>query len=287
MIKTLLTESHDQFTKGELKIVRELLDNYPTAALGTVASLAARAHVSAPTVVRFAMKLGFEGFADFQKAVMAELSDTMKSPLSMIDQRKSAIAGESPFTRYLESVGEAMGQSLQGSMNMDLTRAVDMLSNRRITIKCLGGRFSHHLAAILQVHLHQLHGKATLLSNERAQLFDGLVDVGARDVLVVFDYRRYQADVVEFCNQAKELKARIILFTDPYRSPIAAFADIVITTGVEVASPYDTMTPALAVTEALVAGLTGKLADTSRERLAQLETFRDRNRITLSDGTGH
>jgi len=283
MIKQLLTESHDQFTKGELKIVRELLDSYPTAALGTVASLAARAHVSAPTVVRFAIKLGFEGFADFQKAVMEELSDSMRSPLSMIDQRKSAIAGDSPFSRYLESVSEAMAVSTQGSLNMDLTRAVEMLSNRRKRIQCLGGRFSRHLAAILQIHLHQLHGKATLLSNERAELFDGLVDVGAQDILVVFDYRRYQTDIVEFCKQAKERKAQIILFTDPYRSPIAAIADIVITTAVEVLSPYDTMTPALAVTEALVAGLTGKLADSSRERLAQLETFRDRNRITLAD----
>jgi DNA-binding MurR/RpiR family transcriptional regulator len=166
---------------------------------------------------------------------------------------------------------------------MDLTRAVELLSNRRKRIKCLGGRFSHHLAAILQIHLHQLHGKAILLSNERAQLFDDLVDIGSQDVLVVFDYRRYQTDIVDFCTQAKQRKAQVILFTDPYRSPIAAIADIVITTGVEVLSPYDTMTPALAVTEALVAGLTGKLADSSRERLAQLETFRDRNRITLAE----
>jgi len=283
MIKQLLSDSHEQFTKGELKIVRELLDSYPTAALGTVASLAARAHVSAPTVVRFAMKLGFEGFADFQKAVMAELSDTMKSPLSMIDQRKSVIEGDNPFARYLDSVSETLAESSHGSMSMDLTRAVELLSNRRKRIKCLGGRFSHHLAAILQIHLHQLHGKAILLSNERAQLFDDLVDIGSQDVLVVFDYRRYQTDIVDFCTQAKQRKAQVILFTDPYRSPIAAIADIVITTGVEVLSPYDTMTPALAVTEALVAGLTGKLADSSRERLAQLETFRDRNRITLAE----
>ena len=282
MIKNLLTESGHKFTKGELRIVRELLDRYPTAALGTVASLAARAHVSAPTVVRFAMKLGFEGFADFQRAVMEELGDTMKSPLSMIDERRAHIASDDIFGRYFDSVDHAMQATMGGSMAMDLARATDLLADRKRRIRCLGGRFSHHLAAILQIHLHQLHGKATLLSAEHASLFDELVDIGPRDVIVAFDFRRYQAQTVEFCIQAKERKAALVLFTDPYRSPLASIADVVITTPVEVVSPYDTMTPALAVTEALVAGLTGRLADGARERLAELETYRDRNRVTLS-----
>jgi hypothetical protein len=38
------------------------------------------------------------------------------------------------------------------------------------------------------------------------------------------------------------------------------------TSPVEVVSPYDTMTPAPGITEALIAGLTGQLSDSSLER---------------------
>lgn len=282
MIKNRLSESPEKYTKGELRIIRELLENYPTAALGTAASLASRAHVSSPTVIRFAAKLGYDGFADFQRALMSELSDTMKSPLSMIEQRKSQIEDGDIYGRYLESAIGALQHSFGGSLFMDLKRTVKLLADPRKHVKCVGGRFTHCLATILHTHLYQLHGAATLLSNERAELFDQLVDINHRDVIIAFDYRRYQTDIVDFCNQAKAQKATIVIFTDQYRSPIAKIADIVITTPVEVVSPYDTMVPALAIMEALIAGLTGQLADSSRERLAKLETYRDRNKITIS-----
>ena len=176
-----------------------------------------------------------------------------------------------------------MREKLSPSLSMDLERAAKLLADPSKRITCIGGRFSNFLAAILRSHLQQLRSNVLLVDDHRAGLFDYLIDISHRDVLVVYDYRRYQTDIVEFCRQAKEQKATIVLFTDPYKSPIAAFAEVVVTTPVEVVSPYDTMTPALGVTEALIAGLTGQLSDSSLERLAKLETYRDRNRVTLVD----
>src|SRR3546814_18331766 len=83
--------------------------------------------------------------------------------------------------------------------------------------------------------------------------FDSLLDMGRRDVLVVFDYRRYQTNVVEFATEAARRGVRIILFTDPWMSPIAGLAEVVIVGPVAVASPYDSLAPAVAQMEALVA----------------------------------
>lgn len=283
MIHDLLTKMPpEKFTKGEQKIVRELLANYPTAGLGTAASLASQANVSPPTVIRLVDKLGFDGFAEFQRALMDELNETMRSPLSMIENRKSLIESDDVFGRYLESVSDAMATSLPSSISMDLKRAVSLIADTKRRVCCLGGRFSHYLAAILWTHLQQLRPSARLLSDQRAALFDQLIDIDKRDVVIVYDFRRYQTDIVDFCREAKAQKATIILFTDPYKSPITKDADVVVTTPVEVISPYDTMTPALIVTEALITGLTGQLSNSSRERMTRLETLREKSRITVS-----
>lgn len=54
---------------AERKVARVLLAGYPAAGFETVATLAERATVSAPTVIRFVNRLGYKGFPDFQAAL--------------------------------------------------------------------------------------------------------------------------------------------------------------------------------------------------------------------------
>src|SRR3546814_13445745 len=58
---------------------------------------------------------------------------------------------------------------------------------------------------------------------------------------------------LEFARQAEARGAHVVLFTDPWMSPIAEIADVVIIASVEVDSPYDSLAPAVAQIEALVA----------------------------------
>src|SRR3546814_13794420 len=97
-----------------------------------------------------------------------------------------------------------------------------------------------------------------------------LLDIGKRDTLIVFDYRRYQTDVVEFARQAEARGAHVVLFTDPWMSPIAEIADVVIIASVEVDSPYDSLAPAVAQIEALVAHAVVQIGRAPcRERVCQ------------------
>jgi DNA-binding MurR/RpiR family transcriptional regulator len=104
--------------------------------------------------------------------------------------------------------------------------------------------------------------------------WDELIDVNKRTVLVVFDYRRYQNSTIAFANRAHERGCPIVLFTDPWLSPVAEVARHVITSTVRGASPFDTMVPAMAVLEALIAGLSVKLSAQAQTRIAELERLR-------------
>src|SRR3546814_5594240 len=75
-------------TPSEQKIARVLLADYPVSGLGTQSSLARRAGVSDPTVVRFVAKLGFDGFTEFQASLLDEVEDRLRSPLMMIEAKR-------------------------------------------------------------------------------------------------------------------------------------------------------------------------------------------------------
>src|SRR5690606_34042948 len=114
-----------------------------------------------------------------------------------------------------------------------------------------------------------------------AQAFDILADLGRKDVLVVFDYRRYQLDVIAFARQAAARGMRILLFTDQWLSPLAEHAEVTMISPLDVASPYDTLVPALAQVEALVARILSTLGEDARARIERLEDVRHANAVTL------
>ncbi|MQW87249.1 MurR/RpiR family transcriptional regulator [Sinorhizobium saheli] len=279
-IRDRLTDGAIAFTRSELKIVRQLLSNYPAAGLNTVAHLAASAGVSNPTVVRFASKLGFEGYPEFQKALLDEVQERMSSPLSMLDERRPSPEQENFYQHFLRASIHALESSMQMLPSRDFEAAVEAAADMNARIHCLGGRFSGFLAGLLWSHMKQLRGDTRWINGSRADQVDHLVDLGKRDVLFVYDYRRYQNDTIRFARQASAQGARIVLFTDRWLSPIADFADVTLTVPVDTVSPYDTMVPAVAQTEALVAALTGRLAGDSRARIRRIEELRRSYAIT-------
>ena len=114
-----------------------------------------------------------------------------------------------------------------------------------------------------------------------SEAFDLLLDTGSRDTLVAFDHRRYQTDVIRFTEQAAERGMQVVLFTDVWRSPAAEHAKVVIVGPMEADSPYDTLAPAVAQMEALVARIVAEHAESSGTRIEELERIRSRNTATI------
>jgi DNA-binding MurR/RpiR family transcriptional regulator len=119
-----------------------------------------------------------------------------------------------------------------------------------------------------------------MVSDNWPDRVDSLIDIGRRDLIVAFDYRRYQVDTIQFVTAATERGAQVILFTDPWASPLAATAKVVLAAPVEGPSPFDTMVPALAQVEALIAAATMRLSANSRARIAEIEVLRSLSGIT-------
>ncbi|WP_350347723.1 MurR/RpiR family transcriptional regulator [Agromyces sp. G08B096] len=264
-------------TPAERKVGRVLLASYPSAGFETVAKLAARAGVSGPTVVRFANRLGYSGFPEFQQALRDDLDQRSASPLSIYDRAREA-AGEqqqSPEGGVLERAAATTVQTVDATFRRlaphDFDACVELLADAKGSVWLAGGRYSGLLARFLAQHLLQLRPRVAMLPDDPSTRAAVVAGLGRADALVVFDYRRYEESTRSLVEHVRAQRVPVVLFTDAWLSPIASEADVVVQSETTSASPFDAMTPALALVEAVIAGCLERLGDRATERMRRIE----------------
>ena len=261
-----------ELTHAERKVARALMADYPVGGLDPVAKLAAAAGVSPPTVVRLVAKLGFDGYAEFQHSLKSEVSVRLSSPLQMHAERPGT-ADEGALPRAERLLCDGIRSSFARLPPGEFEQAVRLLADPRRSVTLIGGRFSTMLAEYLAAHLRILRSRVQVLSAAGPDRVSSMLDVGRRDVLVAFDYRRYQHDTVRLAMTAKDQGATLVAFTDPYLSPLAARADVILTSSVTSPSPFDALTPAVALVEAMISALVDRLGDAPRSRMARYDAL--------------
>lgn len=267
-----IREGLGRCSPAERRVGRLLLSDYPAAGLDTVARLAERAETSGPTVLRFLSRLGFDGFGDLQEALRGEIAERTASPLSLLTAEPAASADDSLLGRAHSVLPAATAHTLETLPRDEVETAVRLLADRRYRISADGGRFTRLLAEYLVLHLIQVRGDSRLLPSQPLSRTDVLLDIGRRDVLVLFDFRRYEPDSRALAEECAEAGAKIILVTDRWLSPISGIADVVLPVQVDaVAAAYDSLVPALAVVEVLVAGVLAASGDDAERRMTRFE----------------
>lgn len=257
---------------AERKVARVLLSAYPSAGFETVARLAERAGVSGPTVLRFVHRLGYRGFPDFQEALRHDLDERSASPLRILASRPPSDSEPQSLRDRAAAITTGTVQRTFDEVNThDLERCVELVSHASGSVVIAGGRYSNLLGRILALHLEQLRPRVRMLSDQpsaRAAMVD---DLGRRDVVVLFDYRRYEEATLRLARLARERHAVLVLFTDTFLSPIASEADVVLASETAAPSPFDALTPALALIETVVAGCFERLGDAAVDRMARAD----------------
>lgn len=270
-VSELVRSTLDRFTPSERKVARTLLANYPLAGLGPAAQLARDAEVSGPTVVRFVTRMGFTGHEAFRAAVAREAESRLGSPLEQYARSVAAPSGPALFAYAAETFGTMTAATFAELREHETTRAVGMLSDPGRRLHLAGGRFSHVLADYLGLHLQMLRPGVRVVPDDEMGRIDLRLASGRRDVLVLFDYRRHDEDSVALARAMRGAGASVLLLTDPGLSPAADLADVVLTSRVEAPSPFDSLVPAMALVEALVAAVADALGEQGWERVERVE----------------
>jgi len=264
-----IADRMDDMPAGERRAAQTLVSNYPMAGLATVAEFSGTAGVSSPTILRFVARLGFQNYPEFQSALKDELAARLQSPAS----RTSAVmqGGTSPA---LETTLENIRETFRHLSKRQIADMAALLANPRMRIFLLGGRFTDPIARYMAAHLTIIRPDVVHVTGQESNWRDRLLDMGKRDVLLIFDIRRYQESLLRFAEKGHQRGVQIVLFTDQWLSPIARFARHVVAGRTAIPSPWDSSAALFVVAEAVIGELTRRLESESARRIREMEGLR-------------
>jgi DNA-binding MurR/RpiR family transcriptional regulator len=264
-----------EFTTTERKAAHVLLATYPLAGLEPVAEFAGRAGVSAPSILRFVARLGFHSYPEFQKRLREELEAQLKSPLmkASFDPGANGVEG-SLFERFRSAVEANLAETFSHIPQGEFEAIVGLVADPKRRIYLIGGRFTDPLARYLASHLRIVRPRVVHLAGQIENLRDQILDMRKNDVLVVFDMRRYQPDIVALARRAAGRGVRVVLVTDQWLSPISRVAAHILSAHISVPSNWDSNAAALALVETLLAAVTERLWQSAKTRIAEIEKLR-------------
>jgi DNA-binding MurR/RpiR family transcriptional regulator len=223
-------------------------------------------------VSRFVARLGYESYPAFQRALRADIGARMMTPVEVYRQH----AGGAAPDVAADALGGLVAEAVRGLSAGDLERATGCLADPRRPVTSTGGWFSQLAAAHLCALLREFRPRVRHLPPIAADRVAAIADANRHDVLVVFDFRRYERVTRDFATAMHDAGATVVLVTDPWLSPVADLAHAVLTAGVSGPAPFESLVPTLAVVETLAGAVAAALGDAGARRFEEFGRVADR-----------
>lgn len=222
-----VTEIQADLPRRLLQVADFALRHPDEMALGTVASIAARAQVQPSTVVRFAQTLGYQGFSELQNVFRARIRDRWPEPQERI-QRLQSGKSDAPahdLDGFIAAARNSLGRLRETMPAAEIGRAARLLSRAR-TVYILGTRRSYPIVDYLGYAFATL-GISALpidsmsgLARERASLAE------PSDTMLAVSFSPYAPATGEIVSAAARRGVPLVAITDSPLAPLAQTARV-------------------------------------------------------------
>ncbi|MHC4977217.1 MAG: MurR/RpiR family transcriptional regulator [Planctomycetota bacterium] len=271
----LIASTSDSLTPTERRIARIVLEDPTLLAFGTVSDLAERVETSRPSIVRFATKLGFDGYPQLQRSVREEVARRLSTPAHRVRQTR---AGHPHLHSQIES---SVHQTLE-QLDEDRLRTLAQPLVSAESIWILSGETSRGGAIVLQSGLSMVRGGVHLVDDH--DIGRDLSNATSRDAAVVFDFARYRRDTVLAARAVAELGVDLIAITDGPLSPYASVTPNWLGIEIPAVGPFDSSMTSVVVAELMVTHVVNGLGDSARASIDRLENLWAGTRTFWGDG---
>ena len=270
----IMEERMSEFSKGQKRIARYILDHYDKAAYMTASRLGSIVEVSESTVVRFAIEVGFDGYPEMQRALQ-ELIRTRLTAVQRVDVTNSLIGDDDVLDKILGADAEKIRRTLDEIDRKSFETAVDKIVSAK-SIYIIGVRSSSTLAGFLNFNLRMILDNVKFVqTTSGSEMFEQIMNIGPDDILIAISFPRYSKRIINAVEYASSTGADVISITDSGQSPIAAGADQLLLARSDMVSFVDSLVAPLSIINAVIVAVARKKPDEVRERLEKLEHIWD------------
>lgn len=268
-VEQRVRERAGQLTTTERRIADVVLTRPQVVAFGTVAEVAEASGAGAATVVRFAAKLGFDGFTRMQAEVRSELTHHLRPAAERIRDDRAL---QAPVVQvHAEAAVGNTRATLDAVDERALSAAVARLADDARPVLVLSGAASRGVASQFLGDLEQLRPGCRLLDGNPVDVARLLALAGPEPVVVALDLRRYERWVLDTLAAARDAGAWIVALTDNVLSPVARASDRSFVVAAASTGPFDSHVGTLALLDLFVAEVAAARRSAATERIDRLE----------------
>jgi DNA-binding MurR/RpiR family transcriptional regulator len=264
-----LRRRYDRLTQSQKRIAEYIVEHSQTVAFSTVDQMAAQLDVNPSTIVRFAYRLGLDGFPDLQE----RMRELVRGQLS----RTGDPINESQVANHLE--GTNFGVSLSNDwqnlhrtiagLSPDLVgRAVNIVARARRAY-VVAGFSTYPIAHYFALILDRLRSDVSLLASNDAFATPRLVEMRPEDCVLAFTFPRYASATHRIAMWAKENKAKVVAVTDSPISAVGQVADVVLLAASAGVGMQNSLVAPMAVANALLNGVAAARGTSAQERYSR------------------
>jgi DNA-binding MurR/RpiR family transcriptional regulator len=262
-IKNKFTE----MTPLQKKLGHYIIDHIDRVAFLSISELAQLNNVSDATVFKFTKLLGYDGYTDFARSVRKNVHSRLSSDpedepvpeLSLSDKIISKeISNLSSFRKSVQSID--LDNCIKRLATADYISVIGLMS-----ASPLGHVYSHMLM--------QLFPDVTNISNLDVYAYSALNRLTDKSVALVLSFPRYPMIVEDLTKSMKKKHVFQIGVTNSHDSPVAKYADVLVTTPFELSSIQTSMTAPLVFLNILIAGLLDKYPERFADKLQNYDKY--------------
>jgi DNA-binding MurR/RpiR family transcriptional regulator len=271
-----LRRQYDRLTPSQKSIAEYVIEHAQEVAFSTVDQMAERVDVNPSTIVRFAYRLGLNGFTDLQERmqelVRGQLSRT-GDPIS-----ESQAAGHLEGTSFGTSLShdwQNLHHTIAGLDAAAFDHAVNALGRaRRVYVVAEFWTFS--VAQYFALVLDRLRSNISLLASNDMFALPRLVEIKSEDCVLAFTFPPYAKATYHAAVWAKEHKAKVIAVTDSPISALGQIGDVVLLADSTGIGPQNSLVAPIAVANALLNGVAAAKGTSALKRYSRHTRMMDR-----------
>lgn len=220
-VSDIILARQESLTPAERRLARIAFEEPELLAFGNCGSVAIAASTSPPSVVRFAVKLGFGGFVDLQAAVRTDLSNLISSPY----RRARVGAANSDLNAWVEVESLNVREALIHAWPK-LPAATQWLAYRERTIFILASEQWSGPTQTFADFLALVRDGVQRLGGTPFRIISQLGMARRGDVVVTMDARRNETWLIEAHALARRTGLTAIAITDSPLDPVAIDSDL-------------------------------------------------------------
>jgi DNA-binding MurR/RpiR family transcriptional regulator len=227
---------------------------------------------SRPSIVRFANKLGFDGYTQLQRHARSDLSHRLARPSERIrHDEETAPPAKTAINSAIASVFDAVEGDRLAALAAPIVSAGNVWILSGETSRAGAHAFHSGLSMIRPgAHIVEAHSMST-----------GLSGAGPGDAAVVFDFFRYRRQVASAARILADSGAAVVAVTDSPLSPLVELADTWCEIEVPAVGPFDSSVPVVAIAELLVARVARDLQEEATARIDRIEALWEETEVFL------